>query len=96
MELQALIEQLNHLQIDQSKIIKQIADLTRAPTKTKEENQELQVGDHVTLLTKGVKCKKGDKARVTIVTETLVHFIVLRNGHSTFRKRTNVKKVILP
>ena len=52
-----------------------------------EESEKLKVGDYITLLSSGVRSKKGDKARVTGTKGTTVKFVVVRNGHSTHRKR---------
>ena len=51
------------------------------------------IGDHVLLLTGGIRCIKGDKAQVTKVTKTAVHFTVLRNKHNTFERHRNVQKI---
>ena len=60
------------------------------------EESDLQVGDIVVLLTKGVRCRKGDRARVSKITSfpyaCTVYFIVLRNNHNTHKNRTNVRK----
>ena len=37
------------------------------------------IGDHVLLLTGGIRCIKGDKAQVTKVTKTAVHLIRSRD-----------------
>jgi len=58
-----------------------------------QEDTEIHPGDHVLLLTGGLLCNKGDRARVTKVTGSAVHFIVLRNSHNTYKKHKNVRKV---
>ena len=58
-----------------------------------EESENLKVGDYITLLSSGVRSKKGDKARVTGTKGTTVKFVVVGNGHSTHRKQHNVRKL---
>lgn len=91
MDISDLIAQLSKLQIEQNKIIEQIAIRTRS-NKAKPIDI-IHIGDHVVLLTGGIKCIKGDKARVTKVTESAVHFTVLRNNHNTYKKHRNVQKI---
>ena len=64
--------------------------------RAQEEDTKIRKGDHVVLLTGGVLCSKGDKARVTKVTDSTVHFHVLRNNHYTYKKHKNVQKVQQP
>ncbi len=92
MNITDLIAQLSELQLEQNKILAQIAARTES---TKAESKDtIHIGDHVLLLTCGIRCiKKGDKARVTKVTKTAVHFIVLRNQHNTYKKHRNVQKI---
>jgi len=92
MDIPALIEQLSKLQLEQNKIIEQIAArVTATPT---EPEDTIHIGDHVLLLTGGIRCIKGDKARVTKVTDSAVHFIVIRNKHNTYKKHRNVRKIV--
>ena len=98
-----LIAKLAQLQIEQDDIIQQLPNRARGTeTKTKdkdkkpkaqEKDNEIHIGDHVLLLTGGLLCNKGDRARVTKVTNSAVHFIVLRNSHHTYKKHKNVRKV---
>ena len=92
MNITDLIAQLSELQLEQNKILAQIAARTES---TKAEPKDtIHIGDHVLLLTGGIKCIKGDKARVTkVTTKTAVHFIVLRNQHNTYKRHRNVQKV---
>jgi hypothetical protein len=92
-----IIERLQQLQIEQNELF---AQLTTPEAKSKgvvknnsEEGNELKIGDHITLLSSGVRSKKGDTARVTATKGKTVKFVVVRNGHSTHRKRNNVRKV---
>ena len=57
-----------------------------------EEDKTIKIGDRIILLTKGVKSKKGDEARVTDIKGAITYFIITRNGHNTYRKITNVRK----
>ena len=101
MNISDLVARLTELQIEQSKILEQLATLSKDTEtesegkheKTKEEDTGLQVGDHIKLLTKGVNFRKGDKAIITKVTESTVYFTVLRNKHSTFKQHRNVQKI---
>jgi hypothetical protein len=67
MNITDLSAQLSELQLEQNKILAQIATRTGASTKT-ESKDTIHIGDHILLLTCGIRCiKKGDKARVTKV-----------------------------
>ena len=91
MNITDLIAQLSELQLEQNKILAQIAARTES---TKAEPKDtIHIGDHVLLLTGGIRCIKGDKAQVTKVTKTAVHFTVLRNKHNTFERHRNVQKI---
>ena len=91
MNITDLIAQLSELQLEQNKILAQIAARTES---TKAEPKDtIDIGDHVLLLTGGIRCIKGDKARVTKVTKTAVQFIVLRNQHNMYKRRINVQKI---
>jgi len=92
MDIPALIQQLSKLQLEQNKIIEQIAaKVTATPMKPEDT---IHIGDHVLLLTGGIRCVKGDKARVTKITDSAVHFIVIRNKHNTYKKHRNVRKIV--
>jgi len=92
MDIPALIKKLSQLQLEQNKIIEQItARATATPT---EPEDTIHIGDHVLLLTGGIRCIKGDRARVTKVTDSAVHFTVIRNNHNTYKKRRNVQKIV--
>ena len=56
-------------------------------------SQELKPGDNIILLTGGIVARKGDKARVTRVSDTAIHFVIDRNDHSTYKRHKNVRKV---
>jgi len=73
MDISDLVLQLSQLQLEQNKIIEQIlaARVTATPT---EPEDTIHIGDHVLLLTGGIRCIKGDRARVTKVTVSAVHF----------------------
>jgi hypothetical protein len=91
MNITDLIAQLSELQLEQNKILAQIATRTGA-TKTESEDM-IHIGDHVLLLTGGIRCIKGDKAQVTKVTKTAVHFTVLRKKRKTYKRHRNVQKI---
>ena len=93
MEVSELLEQLAKLQLEQDKIIQQLVIKTGGTEAEPTDNTGISVGDHVVLLTGGVRCTKGDRARVTKVTRSAVHFTVLRNQHSTHKQHRNVGKV---
>ena len=101
-----IIEQLQKLQIEQNKLLTQLITPEAKskgypqPVRQKgvvksssEESEKLKVGDYITLLSSGVRSKKGDKARVTCTKGTTVKFVIIRNGHNTHRKRNNVRKL---
>ena len=104
-----LIRELKELRIEQSVLTRQVSVLdnkinslekqihTIAQPKSRHSTEsDLQIGDIIVLLTKGVRCRKGDRARVTKVNPLpypgTVHFTVLHNKHTTYKKRSNVKK----
>ena len=87
-EVSDLLAQLAKLQIEQDDIIEKLKNIS---TETQGET-EIRAGDHVVLLTGGVRCMKGDRALVTKVTKSSVHFTVLRNQHSTYKQHRNVQK----
>ena len=92
MDIPALIKQLSQLQLEQNKIIEQItARATATPT---EPEDTIHIGDHVLLLTGGIRCIKGDSARVTKVSDSAVHFTEIRNKHNTYKKHRNVRKIV--
>ena len=104
MEISDIIKQLQKLQIEQDKLLSQLtaseakkAEAVAIQKKVKSEKtpdkEDLKVGDQVTLLTTGVRTRKGDKARVTGIRGKTIFFTVIRNGHSTHRKANNVRKV---
>jgi hypothetical protein len=97
MEITDLLKKLKDLQLEQDKIIAEItskaASRTKQPNPSKEDSTKIRVGDHIKLLTGGLKCKRGDIAEVTSVSPSSISFIVLRNSHQTYRKPKNVSKV---
>jgi hypothetical protein len=88
MEVSDLIAQLAKLQLEQDTILARLADIA---SETQDE-AKIRIGDHVTLLTGGVRCIKGDIALVTKITKSSVFFTVLRNGHNTYKQHKNVQK----
>jgi hypothetical protein len=93
MDIPALIKKLSQLQLEQNKIIEQITAARATATPTEPEDT-IHIGDHVLLLTGGIRCIKGDRARVTKVTNSAVHFTVIRNKHNTYKKHRNVRKIV--
>ena len=93
MNISDLVKQLSQLQLEQNKIIEQILAARDTTTLTEPEDT-IHIGDHVLLLTGGIRCIKGDKARVTKVTDSAVHFVVIRNKHNTYKKHRNVRKIV--
>jgi hypothetical protein len=96
MKASDLIAKLAKLQIEQDNIIQQLANRARDTEAETEEDTEIHIGDHVLLLTGGVLCSKGDRARVTKVTSSAVHFTLLVGsftGHNSYKKHRNVQKV---
>ena len=89
MNITDLIAQLSELQLEQNKILEQRTGATKT-----ESEDTIHIGDHVLLLTGGIRCIKGDKAQVTkVTTKTVVHFTVLRNKHNTYKRHRNVQKI---
>ena len=97
MKIADIVAKLAKLQIEQNYLIRELSnkakiveDKTPAP---KLVDNKILVGDHVILLTGGILCNKGDKGLVTKVTDSTVHFTVLRNKHDPYKKYKNVRKV---
>ena len=89
MNITDLIAQLSELPLEQNKILEQRTGATKT-----ESEDTIHIGDHVLLLTGGIRCIKGDKAQVTkVTTKTVVHFTVLRNKHNTYKRHRNVQKI---
>lgn len=107
-----LISELQELRIEQSTLIHKISVLDKRikclenqvhgqkvaqPKSERTEKTDIQTGDTIVLLTKGACCRKGDKAKVTKISDfpyaNTVYFTVLHNGNNTYKKRSNVKKV---
>ena len=106
MDISSLVDKLKELQIEQDKILQQIqaineSDTNRGTAGTQTPNRarpqstttDLKTGDHVTLLTGGIKCKKGDIAQVTKITDEWVYFVVLRNNQQSYKKSRNIRKI---
>ena len=102
MNISELITKLTKLQLEQDDVIRQLTTIARdTETNTKNKDQKpkshekdtvTHAGDHVLLLTGGVLCRKGDTARVTKTTTSVVHFVALRNNHHVHKKYKNVRK----
>ena len=97
MEIADIVTKLAKLQIEQNYLIRELSGKTKiVENKTpapKPVNNKILVGNHVILLTGGILCNKGDKGLVTKVTDSTVHFTVLRNKHNTYTKYRNIRKV---
>ena len=106
MDISSLVDKLKELQIEQDQILQQIQAINESDTnrhttegpalnraRPRSTSTRLHTGDHVTLLTGGIKCSKGDIARITRITDKWVHFIVLRNNQESYKKPRNVRKV---
>ena len=107
MKVSDLINRLAELQIEQDDIIQELANRANntehnteanvenkdKKSETQENDTEIRIGDHVLLLTSGRWNRKGDKAQVTKVTSSEVHFTILRNNHATYKKHRNVRKI---
>ena len=83
LESQQLIESLRPEDV---KFVSDIASST-------DTTDILQTGDIIVLLTAGVRIRKGDKARVTEIKGSTVHFKVLKNQVQSYRMIKNVRKV---
>ena len=92
-EISDLLTQLARLQLEQDDIVEQLTRRTGEVAAGTQGENEIRVGDHIVLLTGGVRCAKGDRALVTKVTRSTVHFTVVRNQHSTYKQRRNVRKI---
>ena len=96
-----IIRRLQDIQIEETKLLTRLSILRRTNTTSaaakstteREQSEELEVGDTVRLLTKGVLIKKGDLATITGLEENKVHFTVHRNDRKSFKARTNVEKI---
>ena len=104
METSDIIKQLQKLQIEQNKLLSQLSAseaekakviVTQKKVKSEKtpDKKDLKAGDQVTLLTTGVRSRKGDKAKVTGIRGKTIFFTVIQNGHSTHRKSNNVRKI---
>ena len=102
MEIADIIQQLQDLQIKQDELLSQLASKQAQPTNSQAKpaktsvsvaSQELKPGDSIILLTGGIIVRRGDKAKVTKVSDTAIHFVLDRNGHSTYKRHRNVRKV---
>ena len=101
MDTSEIIEQLQKLQIKQNELIAQLVSRNSKPVTKQEkslensidDSEKLKIGDSITLLSSGVRSKKGDKATVTGTKGKTVHFVIARNGVSTHRLRHNVRKL---
>jgi len=97
MEIPDIVAKLAKLQIEQNYLIQELSNRARntedKKPKAKEVNNKIIVGHHIVLLTGSILCNKGDKALVTKVTDSTVHFTVLRNKHNTHKKYKNVCKI---
>ena len=94
-DVSELVAKLAKLQLEQQEIIEQLASIavgTQYAAETQDESA-IRVGDYVTLLRGGVRCNKGDKARVTKINKSSIHFTVLRNQHNTYKHYSNVQKI---
>ena len=106
-----IIEQLQKLQIEQSKLIAQLivsqndtkpvfksvqvtVQQKGAKERADNKSEKLKVGDHITLLINKVRSREGDTARVTKTTDKTIHFVVLQNGHNSFRLTKNVRQQV--
>lgn len=90
--IEEITERLRTLQLEQHNLLEEL--IRRATGDTREETPvEIKEGDLVEVLTSGVRCRAGDKARVTKVKGPTVHLKVLRNSHNTYRKKKNVRKI---
>jgi hypothetical protein len=97
MDIADIVDKLAKLQLEQNYLLRELSNKTTTVEDKKPApkslNNEILVGDHVILLTGGILCNKGDKGLVTMVTDSTVHFTVLRNNHHTYKKYKNVTKV---
>ena len=95
-DVSELVAKLAKLQLEQQEIIEQLASIAAGTQNAAEPTQDesaIRVGDYVTLLRGGVRCNKGDKARVTKINKSSIHFTVLRNQHNTYKHYSNVRKI---
>ena len=106
MEVADIIKRLQQLQIEESNLLAELAARERdieaprphpqLPSQRRNKTNDrkpLEIGDKVLLLTRGVKCRKGDTATVTKVSPNTIHFTVHRTGHQTYKRVENVRKV---
>ena len=102
MDTSHIIEQLSNLQIEQNKLIAQLikqnnntklnqkgnpkSEIPKGAEDKSAGNNTIKIGDRITLLTNGVRSKKGEEARVTGIKGKTIKFMVIRNGLSMHRK----------
>ena len=65
----------------------------KASTDQEKRNKDLQVGDQVEVLTKGIGANKGDTATVTKITKSKIGIIINKNGRNTHRLPQNLKPI---
>ena len=58
----------------------------------KRASEELKEGDHIVLLTPGVRVKKGETATITEIKGNTIHFITNHTRRRSHKKAHNVKK----
>ena len=92
LSVEEITERLNTLQIEQRELTQQLAKHAKK-NQTKQDKSDISIGDIIEILTPGVRCKRGDKGVVRKVKSTTIYFDVIKNGHSTYRKRKNIKKI---
>ena len=103
MNEEELIKEQKSLNIQQAEIITELQQHTQnnnqkhiqahIPYNDKLTTAPLTPGNQIKLLTRGVLSKKGEVTQITRVKGNTVHLRVNSNGHNTFRKIKNVKKL---
>ena len=97
MNIEAIIKRLRELQIEQNTLLDRLHSIhceAEVNQQTRRINDSrIQIGDKIMLNTGGVRHKVGDEAIVTKCNEKTVHFKVLRNGHHSYKKVSNVTKI---
>ena len=91
-----IIIELKSLSLRTSELICELETVRKTSkpgTAPKRASGELKEGDHIVLLTSGVRVKKGETATITTeIKGTTIHFITNHTRRRSHKKAHNVKK----
>ena len=105
MEIADIVQKLQDLQIQKGQLLTKLAakysvpissnKVIEVPNTRSRDSRAWQPGDNIILLTGGVITRKGGLAKVTKLMETNMHFVVIRNGQSMYKKKKKKHKHII-